>query len=73
MKLSAVAVLLAASSASAYTTPSRASLRSLGQKSVAVSSGPRRNDDANLKMEGEHCIIYLSLAMFVTYIEGVSI
>lgn len=54
MKLSSAVVLLAVSGASAYTTPSRASLRSLGQKSVAVPS-PRRNaaGGSNLKMEGE--------------------
>jgi hypothetical protein len=53
MKLSAAVVLLAVSGASAYTTPSRASLRSLGQKSV-VAPSPRRNADAGsyLKMEG---------------------
>ncbi|CAB9497828.1 expressed unknown protein [Seminavis robusta] len=51
MKLSAVAALLALSGASAYTTPSRASLRSMGQKSVGVSSGPQRNAGSTLKME----------------------
>ena len=51
MKLSAVTVLLAVSGASAYSIPNRASIRSLGQKTVVSSSGPRRND-ASLKMEG---------------------
>lgn len=55
MKLSAAAVLLAVSGASAYTIPTRSSLRSLGQKSVSASSGPRRDAGSNLKMEGKSC------------------
>mmetsp|Transcript_6147 Transcript_6147/g.10922 ORF Transcript_6147/g.10922 Transcript_6147/m.10922 type:complete len:250 (+) Transcript_6147:80-829(+) len=50
MKVSAAAcVLLAASGASAYSTPSRGSIRQLGQKSVST-SGPRKVG-ASMKME----------------------
>ena len=51
MKLSAATVLLALWGADAYSTPSRASLRSLGEKSVSATSGPR-NVEASMKMEG---------------------
>ena len=51
MKLSAAAVLLALCGADAYSAPSRATLRSLGSKSVSATSGPRRVE-ANMKMEG---------------------
>lgn len=50
MKLSACVALLAVSSAAAYSVPSRKTLRSLGQKKVAV-CGPRREVGASLKME----------------------
>ena len=51
MKLSAIVALLAVSGASAYSTPSRNDLRSLGQKSFSTSSGPRKVE-ASMKMEG---------------------
>jgi len=51
MKLSAATVLLALAGADAYTAPSRASLRSLGQKSVSPPTSSRKVE-ASMKMEG---------------------
>jgi len=61
MKLSAAAaaVLLAASGASAYSTPTRSSIRSLGHKSVGVPSAPRNAGSSNLKMEGLFAVFFL--------------
>merc|ERR1712084_83575 len=50
MKVSVSIAILALSGASAYQTPTRSSLRSLGQKSIP-SSGPRRNVGSSMKME----------------------
>ena len=51
MKLSAAAILLAVSGASAYNLPTRSTLRSLGTKSV-VASGSSHNGNT-MKMESE--------------------
>jgi len=51
MKVSVAAVLLAATGVVAYQQPTRRTLRSLGQKSVAF-QGPSRTVDATMKMEG---------------------
>ena len=53
MKLSAAAVLLAVAGADAWSQPSRASLRAMGQKSVSMNNGPSRKVEASMKMEGE--------------------
>ena len=55
MKLSAAAVLLAIAGADAWSQPSRASLRAMGQKTVSMNNGPRRKVEASMKMEGMWC------------------
>jgi hypothetical protein len=55
MKLSAAAIVLALSGASAYQLPTRSTLRSLGQTKSIQASEPSRNVGASMKMEGE-CI-----------------
>jgi hypothetical protein len=52
MKLSAAAILLAVSGASAYNLPTRSTLRSLGTKSV-VASGSSSHNVNTMKMESE--------------------
>jgi hypothetical protein len=52
MKLSAAAILLAVSGASAYNLPTRSTLRSLGTKSV-VASGSSHNVNT-MKMDSEY-------------------
>lgn len=57
LSVSAVAVLAVSGGASAYSV-SRSSLRSLGQKSVSVSSSSQqRNAAGNLKMEGRYPVV----------------
>ena len=52
MKLFAIAALLSAGSAAAYSIPSRREIRTLGQKTLP-SAGTRHVGQASLKMEGE--------------------
>lgn len=50
--LSAICLAFAVSGVNGYSIPTRATLRSLGQKSVAASSA-RREVGSTLKMEGK--------------------
>lgn len=50
VKVTAACVLIAAGGASAYSVPNRSTLRSLGSKSMPVSSS--RKVEASMKMEG---------------------
>ena len=63
MKITAGAILLSVGGASAWSQPSRGSLRSLGQKSVVV-KGPSRVNGNTMKMEGAlRCEIVLVLVL----------
>lgn len=51
VKVTTACVLIAAGGASAYSIPSRSTLRSLGSKSMPVNSS--RKVEASMKMEGK--------------------
>ena len=58
MKTTAAIVLISVGGAAAWSQPSRASLRSLGQKQV-VMKGPSRVNGNTMKMEGALLFVYL--------------
>ena len=68
MKTTAAAILLSVGAADAWSQPSRASLRSLGQKQV-VMKGPSRVNGNTMKMEGALSFIFLSKV--VLYLENI--
>lgn len=57
MKVSTAAIVLSmAAGAEAWSQPSRSSLRSLGQKTVAIKSESRVNGNT-MKMEGQYRVV----------------
>lgn len=70
MKTSAAVILISVGGAAAWSQPSRASLRSLGQKQV-VMKGPSRVNGNTMKMEGALLFVYFRVSGRLFFFESI--